>query len=71
MGLETKAIINLLDNDKNKWGKRLYGTKLIVKPPKILHDVKNPIVILKAGVYNNEIKKDIIENINSSVVFFE
>jgi hypothetical protein len=71
MGLETKAISNLLDNDKNKWGKRLYGTKLIVMPPKILHDVKDPIVILRAGVYNNEIKKDIIENINSSVVFFE
>ena len=31
----------------------------------------DPVVILKAGVYNVEIKKDILENINSNVTFFE
>jgi hypothetical protein len=30
---------------------------------------KNPVVILKAGVYNDEIKKDILTNINSKTIF--
>ncbi len=71
MGLSTEKIVCLLDNDKNKQGRRLYGTKLKVASPKVLADVKDPIVILKAGVYNDEIKKDILENINKSTVFFE
>jgi hypothetical protein len=70
-GLDTKRIVNLLDNDPNKQGKRLYGTSLIVQSPKVLSDVIDPIVILKAGVYNAEIKKDILENINNRVTFFE
>lgn len=70
-GLDTTRIVSLLDNDPKKQGKRLYGTKLNVQSPKALQDVKDPIVILKAGVYNEEIKSDIIENINRNVVFFE
>jgi len=61
----------LLDNDPNKQGKRLYGTNLQVASPKILADVENPVIILKAGVYNDEIKKDIVENINKKTLFFE
>jgi 2-polyprenyl-3-methyl-5-hydroxy-6-metoxy-1,4-benzoquinol methylase len=68
-GLQINRIICLLDNDTNKHGKRLYGSNLHVESPKILHDVANPIVILKAGVYDDEIKKDIIENINPSTKF--
>ena len=71
MGLNTEKIICLLDNDKNKQGRRLYGTMLKVASPKVLVDVKDPIVVLKAGVYNDEIKKDILDNINKSTVFFE
>jgi hypothetical protein len=71
MGLETKNIVNILDNDPSKQGKRLYGTHLIVDSPKVLRDLIAPAVILKAGVYNAEIKKDILENINSNVVFLE
>jgi len=71
MGLNTEKIVCLLDNDKNKQGRRLYGTKLKVASPKVLADVKDPIVILKAGVYNDEIKKDVVDNINKSTVFFE
>jgi len=70
-GLDTSFIKCLLDNDPNKHDKRLYGTSLIVNSPKILKDEINPIVILKAGVYNEEIKKDILENINPNVVFWE
>lgn len=68
-GLNINCIICLLDNDINKQGKRLYGTNMMVKSPKVLMDIKNPIIILKAGVYNNEIKRDILENINKNAKF--
>jgi len=71
MGLDTRNIISILDNDPNKQEKRLYGTSLKVMSPKILKEIENPIVILKAGFYNEEIKKDILENINSETSFFE
>ena len=71
MGLKTEKIICLLDNDVKKQGRRLCGTKLKVNLPKVLAGVNAPIVILKAGVYNTEIKKDILENINEFTVFFE
>ena len=57
-GLNTKNIKCILDNDINKQKHRLYGTDLIVESPKILKDDMNPLVILKAGVYNNEIKNE-------------
>lgn len=69
MGLNTDKIVCLLDNDPQKHGKRLYGTHLKVASPKVLQDVPSPMVILKAGVYNEEIKRDIIENINDKVIF--
>ena len=70
-GLNTSNIECLLDNDPNKQGKRLYGTNLQVASPKILANKSNPVVILKAGAYNNEIKKDILDNINESTIFIE
>jgi hypothetical protein len=70
-GLDTSRIICLLDNDSMKQGKRLYGTNMMVKTPKILAHVKNPIVILKAGVYNQEVSNDILNNVNSSAIFWE
>jgi hypothetical protein len=70
-GLNTDRIVCLLDNDKNKQGKRLYGTNMMVKSPKILSDVDNPIVILKAGVYNQEVSEDILSNINPYSIFWK
>ena len=69
-GLDISRIICLLDNDTNKQGKRLYGTNMMVESPKVLEDLKNPIVILKAGVYNLEVSDDILSNINSSAIFW-
>ncbi len=69
-GLKTKKIVSILDNSPQKNGKRLYGTNLLVASPKILRDKGRVIVILKAGIYNEEIKKDILENINSEVEFW-
>jgi len=70
-GLKTSRIKNILDNDAKKHGKRLYGTSLNVVSPKILAKSKTPTVILKAGIYNNEIKRDITNTINSNVIFLE
>ncbi len=70
-GLDTNRIISLLDNDLRKQSKRLYGTHLMVQSPHILKNIESPIVILKAGAYNQEIKEDILKNINPLVTFFE
>ena len=59
----------ILDNDKSKHGNRLYGTNLHCFCPTVLKGQKNPIVILKAGIYNKEIKKDILKNINPTAIF--
>lgn len=68
-GLNSDRIVGLLDNDVNKQGKRLYGTGLMVYSPAVLRDCSGAAVILKAGVYNQEIKEDILLNISSSVEF--
>lgn len=67
-GLDTSRIERILDNDPNKQGKRLYGTSLQVASPNILADVENPVVILKAGAYNEEIKIQ-IGRIRSDAMF--
>lgn len=69
-GLDTSRIECILDNDPHKQGTRLYGTSLMVSSPKILEKVENTVVVLKACVYNDEIRKDILENINPKTVFF-
>ena len=58
-GLHSQKILHILDNNPNKQEKRLYGTNLSVKSPAILKDKDNAFVILCAGVYNNEIEKDL------------
>ncbi|MBR9705592.1 class I SAM-dependent methyltransferase [Candidatus Pacearchaeota archaeon] len=69
-GLKIDKVVSILDNSPTKQGKRLYGTNLITESPKILADKSIVNVILKAGVHNEEIKKDILENINDQVVFW-
>ena len=68
-GLLTNNIICILDNSKEKQGKRLYGTSLKVSSPEILANYKNPIIILRAGPYNEEIKNQILRNINKDCIF--
>lgn len=70
-GLDSSKIICLLDNDPKKQGRRLYGTNLMVKSPKVVRNDINPVIILKAGVYNDEIKKNILEETNSGAIFIE
>lgn len=68
-GLHTESIKCILDNDSTKQNKRLYGTNLICKSPKILKNEKEAIVILRAASYNEEIKNDILANININITF--
>lgn len=70
-GLDLDRIVCILDNDKSKYDKRVCGTTFQVCSPSILKSVENPIVILPNGPYSNEIKIDIIENINENVEFWE
>lgn len=67
-GLNVDNLECIIDNDSFKQGKRLYGTNFKVHSPKVLKN-QNPVVILKAGVYNDEIKDDIVKNINSKTTF--
>jgi len=62
-------ITYLLDNDNNKHGNRLYCKELMVKSPKVIAGKDNPVMIIKEGFYNEEIKKDILHNINDAVTF--
>ncbi len=68
-GLNEQDLVCILDNDLKKENKRLYGTNLTSHSPKILKDVDEALVILRAGVYNNEIKNDILKNINPNIEF--
>ena len=68
-GLDESLFDCVLDNDKNKIGGRLYGTGLEVSSPSILKDLKSPLIILKAAQYTEEIKSDILDNINPSARF--
>lgn len=68
-GLDEEDFICVLDNDAKKQGQRLYGTTLMVESPKILKDIENPTVVLKAGQYTEEIKEDILNNINENTRF--
>lgn len=70
-GLKANNIISVLDNDPSKQNLRLYGTNYIVRSPHVLKNISHAAVILKAGIYNEEIKSDILKNINPSVTFWE
>ena len=70
-GLNINRITGILDNSKMKQNNRLYGTSFTVNSPNLLKNYKNPSVILKTASYNEEIKKDIIDNVNNNTIFFE
>ena len=68
-GLQESDFLNVLDNASSKNNKRLYGTNLIVKSPECLRKHDEALVVLKAGIYTEEIKQDIGENINPHILF--
>jgi 2-polyprenyl-3-methyl-5-hydroxy-6-metoxy-1,4-benzoquinol methylase len=68
LGLSCKNVHGILDNSKDKIGKVLYGTRLKIYSPVVLKNKKS-IVICHVGIYTEEIKHDIINNINPEVIF--
>jgi Methyltransferase domain/C-methyltransferase C-terminal domain len=68
-GLREDLISGILDNDPGKQGKRLYGSDLVVFNPTKICEIENPVIILRAGAYNTEIRSQILEKINSTAVF--
>ncbi|MBA4317331.1 MAG: methyltransferase [Flavobacterium sp.] len=69
-GLNKNKIVGLLDNSPLKQGKRLYGTQYIVESPLVLGKDKKVGVVLKVGIYRDEILKQLKE-INPNVEIFE
>ena len=70
-GIEEKFIKSILDNDVEKQGRRLQGCNLYCESPNILKDSKkSPIVILRAGTYQEEIKQGLL-NINPNTIIWE
>ena len=67
-GLDASKIEAILDNDSKKHGKRLYGTNKLVSGPEVLRNISNPIVIIRAGTFTNEIVSQ-IKNINPTTRF--
>ena len=68
-GLDQSRIKGILDNSPTKRGRRLYGTRFVVVQPDILKDKADATVILRAGIYNDEIKEGIVKHINPAVRF--
>lgn len=59
--LRTDKIKGILDNDISKQGKRLYGTPFQVCSTESLKNQYEPIVILRSGTHNGEIKEKILK----------
>ena len=63
-----KMIYGIVDNDKNKQNRYLYGTKIKVYPMQILEKISNCSLYLHAGEYEKEIKKQ-VRSINKKCLF--
>ena len=66
--LDSKMVVSILDNAKDKHGKKLYGTDLMIEPLSVIEGDENPIVLCEMGPYSEEIKQQ-LNNINSGVSF--
>lgn len=69
-GLNSKKINGILDNSLLKVGKRLYGSDLLVYSPEIIRNKGKVAVILKVGIYRDEILKQ-LKKINPKIRIFE
>jgi hypothetical protein len=67
-GLDLSRFEAILDNDPNQQGKRLCGTDKTVRAPALLAGIRQPIVVVRAGVYTAEIVAQ-ISAINPSTDF--
>lgn len=68
-GLKNDKIVSILDNSPLKQGQRLYGTRFQVEAPAVLKGQGSVNVILKAGIYNDEITKQLL-SINPKITIW-
>jgi hypothetical protein len=68
LGLNVDSIVNVLDNDPSKDGKRLYGSNLQIKPPSCISSSSSPLVIVDCGEYNEEILRQLLALNNEAKV---
>lgn len=69
MGLDGSQIECILDNSRQKVGRRLYGSTLRIASPARLQFSQTPLVILKVGQYFEEVRDQIREiNVNSTII---
>jgi 2-polyprenyl-3-methyl-5-hydroxy-6-metoxy-1,4-benzoquinol methylase len=69
LGINETQVLSILDNDPKKQNKRLYGTNLIVKSPNCLEGLPSPIIVVRSGIYTDEIKQGILK-INPTAIFY-
>lgn len=56
-GLDIENLSGLLDNSKNKTGKKAYGTNLLISDFKEKEKDKNNIILINGGIFNSEVNK--------------
>ena len=66
MGLNVENVSGIIDNSKDKEGKRLYGSALNIYNPKIISKKDSVMVIAKAGQYQIEIEEQ-LRHINKNI----
>ena len=54
-GLNEDDFVGIIDNDPNKIGHKLYGSKLVTYPSSVVKDLDDVTVIVQAGIYTKEI----------------
>ena len=65
LGINTQRIKGILDNNKEKQNKYLFGRELLIYGPEVINN-KECVVILKMGSYSNEIYKQ-LKTINNTL----
>ena len=66
-GLPSEKFAAVLDNNQDKIGKRLYGHDLFVRAPAAIKGIDRPVVVLRTGVYDDEIASQLVA-VNPGVV---
>jgi hypothetical protein len=68
MGIDTKDVVNFLDNSIDKQNKFLYGYDIVVQSPDIIANIDEPVVMIShMSVYKSEIEKQ-LKKINKNVI---
>lgn len=66
----SKKVKGILDNSQLKQNKRLYGTSCKIFSPEIIKSDKNPIVVLRVGAYQDEVRQQLM-SLNKNVRILE